>query len=268
MPVYCNNCGRIGHVYNKCKIPIASHGIIALQKRPGDGEWTCLMVRRKNSLGFMDFMSGTYPLHDTQYVRNMVFQFTSNEQALLLQGDIDALRSRMWRPLDVVETVKDVEVREKYLALWSSGELAKIVTDCAQEHQWHEPEWGFPKGRRNVREKDLDCAWREFEEESGWSRDAFEWVKNVVPFEEVFIGSNVKSYKHKYYLALLKQDYIQESRTTPIHNHEISEVQWFTLRECAEKIRYYNTSKKMIIQRLESLLNSTFIFRSSSPVSA
>ena len=32
---------------------------------------------------------------------------------------------------------------------------------------YESPEWGFPKGRRNMHESDLDCAKREFEEETG-----------------------------------------------------------------------------------------------------
>ena len=31
---------------------------------------------------------------------------------------------------------------------------------------WEETEWEFPKGRRDFEEKDLDCALREFEEET------------------------------------------------------------------------------------------------------
>ena len=37
--------------------------------------------------------------------------------------------------------------------------------------RWSETEWGFPKGRRNFQEKDLDCALREFEEETGMNKD-------------------------------------------------------------------------------------------------
>jgi hypothetical protein len=33
---------------------------------------------------------------------------------------------------------------------------------------WNEPEWGFPKGRRNYQERDYDCAVREFCEETGY----------------------------------------------------------------------------------------------------
>ena len=44
---------------------------------------------------------------------------------------------------------------------------------------WLETEWEFPKGRRNFQEKDLDCALREFEEETGYSRDQIKVVENL-----------------------------------------------------------------------------------------
>ena len=68
---------------------------------------------------------------------------------------------------------------------------------------WIETEWEFPKGRRNYKEKDLDCALREFEEETGISASKLNIIENVLPFEETFIGTNHKSYKHKYFLAYL-----------------------------------------------------------------
>ena len=39
------------------------------------------------------------------------------------------------------------------------------------------PEWGFPKGRRNYQENDIDCATREWEEETGYSRNQIKMVK-------------------------------------------------------------------------------------------
>ena len=63
-----------------------------------------------------------------------------------------------------------------------------------------------PKGRRNYKEKDLECALREFEEETGISSLRLNVVENVLPFEETFIGTNHKSYKHKYFLAYLNDN--------------------------------------------------------------
>ena len=29
--VFCNNCGKLGHLFHQCKVPITSIGIIALR---------------------------------------------------------------------------------------------------------------------------------------------------------------------------------------------------------------------------------------------
>jgi 8-oxo-dGTP pyrophosphatase MutT (NUDIX family) len=44
-----------------------------------------------------------------------------------------------------------------------------LVEECDQypEWSWEEPEWGFPKGRRDTQESDWVCALREFKEETG-----------------------------------------------------------------------------------------------------
>ena len=45
----------------------------------------------------------------------------------------------------------------------------------------------------------LENMWKKLDIES-----SFEIIQNILPFEEYFTGSNLKSYKHKYYLAYIK----------------------------------------------------------------
>ena len=54
----CNNCGKPGHMFHQCKLPITSYGIIAF--RPSDVGLQFLMIRRKDSFGYIDFMRGKY----------------------------------------------------------------------------------------------------------------------------------------------------------------------------------------------------------------
>ena len=46
--------------------------------------------------------------------------------------------------------------------------LEKLIQQSTTN--WTEPEWGFPKGRRNYQESDLHCALREFSEETGFPK--------------------------------------------------------------------------------------------------
>jgi MoaA/NifB/PqqE/SkfB family radical SAM enzyme len=116
---------------------------------------------------------------------------------------------------------------------------------------WSEPEWGFPKGRRNYQEKDIDCGIREFLEETGYGINDFKLIENIIPYEEIFIGSNIKSYKHKYYLACMTNN------TLDIQDYQKSEVKnikWMSFDECLNYIRPYNLEKINIIEKINKVL--------------
>jgi 8-oxo-dGTP pyrophosphatase MutT (NUDIX family) len=116
---------------------------------------------------------------------------------------------------------------------------------------WNETEWGFPKGRRNFQEKDLVCALREFEEETGYLRSNVTLLQNIIPYEEIFTGSNMKSYKHKYFVGKI------DVNTIPINQFqqsEVSEMKWMSYEECMEKIRPYNLEKKNLLSKINTII--------------
>jgi 8-oxo-dGTP pyrophosphatase MutT (NUDIX family) len=123
--------------------------------------------------------------------------------------------------------------------------------------KWKEPEWGFPKGRRNYKEKDLECALREFEEETGYSKKTLSLIKNLNPYEELFTGSNLKSYKHKYFIAMMKYE---DSHSLNYQRSEIGDMKWFTLDEALGRIRDYNIEKKELLLSLDDLLKNNIIY--------
>ena len=114
---------------------------------------------------------------------------------------------------------------------------------------WEYPEWGFPKGRKNAYESDIQCALREYEEETGYSRNDLNLIKNILPYEEIFTGSNYKSYKHKYFIAKSHES----TPSKPFQKSEVSDLQWFTLEEALAKIRPYNIEKKRILELVDSI---------------
>ena len=67
--IYCNNCGKNGHVYHQCKLPITSIGIVAFRIKDKIPEY--LMIRRKDTLGYVDFMRGKYSLSNKEYLLNL-----------------------------------------------------------------------------------------------------------------------------------------------------------------------------------------------------
>jgi 8-oxo-dGTP pyrophosphatase MutT (NUDIX family) len=117
--------------------------------------------------------------------------------------------------------------------------------------KWEETEWEFPKGRRNFKEKDLDCALREFEEETGLPKKNIKMIENLIPFEEMFLGSNHKSYKHKYFVGYIENT---EDNLNNYQPSEVSKIEWKTLDECLKSIRPYNLEKKQLIININKVL--------------
>ena len=92
--LYCNNCGKKGHLYNQCKLPITSLGIIAFRFNQEKLEF--LMIRRRDTLGFIDFMRGKYSLQNKDYIKNMIYQMTDEERIMLKNHSFQELLSKLW----------------------------------------------------------------------------------------------------------------------------------------------------------------------------
>ena len=68
MENYCNNCGKLGHLFSNCKLPIISIGIICFRYNNNKIEY--LMIRRKETLGFIEFMRGKYAINNKEYFKS------------------------------------------------------------------------------------------------------------------------------------------------------------------------------------------------------
>ena len=260
MNVYCNNCGKKGHMFYSCCLPITSNGIIAFRKNPETKIFEYLLIRRKHTLGFIDFIRGKYSVYNRYYISNMIFQMTNDEKEMLKTMSFDDIWFNIWEKPANFSHYKNEETvsKEKFNQLKHgiNGEytLTDLVNTCLSV--WTEPEWGFPKGRRNYNETDLDCAIREFNEESGFQLSKMNVVNNILPFEENFCGSNYKMYKHKYYLTYM--DYESSNKIASLSN-EISDIKWKPYTECYTSIRPYNLEKKRMLSNIDILLKKTTV---------
>ena len=339
------------------------------------------MIRRKDTLGLMDFIRGKYSVNNKYYIMNMISQMTVQERTMLLEHTFDEIWEKIWdkpiappglsvnkspsyeygesrykteemvsrekfnqlkngvylNPLRRYERINDSNVADAQVSanplrryerildsksvpadlqsswsmtdkdmnpapvqnvnglhLWTcktttspvreiepSGKevafsqrdsngvspnmfvqtspptftLATMINECPTK--WDEPEWGFPKGKRNYNESDIDCALREFYEETGIkSRNMTFVINNLAPHEEIFMGSNYKSYKHRYFLMYVDYNTSVAEKMTDMDKFEISKVEWKSFNECLGAIRPYNLEKKRILSNINIVLTS------------
>ena len=251
----CNNCGKPGHAFHQCKLPITSYGTIVFRSHAKGTQF--LMLRRKDSFGYIDFIRGKYSPFNIFQIQSIVDEMSLDEKQNILTKPFDELWKTMWGELHIgnykseeYASIRKLEtIREGVIVNDERITLRDIVD--RSETKWNETEWEFPKGRRNYKERDLDCSLREFEEETGIPSSQLTIVENVLPFEEIYIGTNHKSYKHKYFLAFMN---LIDNPLENFQKTEVSKLEWKTIDECLEAIRPYNLEKKLLITNINKVL--------------
>ena len=262
--IYCNNCGKCGHLYHHCKLPITSIGIVVFRVNNKIPEF--LMIRRKDSLGHIDFMRGKYSLNNKEYIINMLNQMTIAEKETLRTKTFDELWESIWGGSTILSQYKNEEItsKEKFNNLKAGVNynnklftLNDLINESNQQFLWEETEWGFPKGRRNHKESDYDCALREFQEETGYNVKHLFNLQNVIPYEEIFTGSNYKSYKHKYFVMYMSHE--NSLLENEFEKTEVSKMEWKSFEDCLLTIRSYNVEKKRILAKINQCITENMI---------
>jgi 8-oxo-dGTP pyrophosphatase MutT (NUDIX family) len=273
---HCTNCGLSGHVFRNCLSPVTSYGIIAVRYMNdnassslfsknttlsnGSDSIQFLLIQRKDSLSFVEFIRGKYNPYEDDYLGRLLRGMTEKEQASILAKSFEELWNSVWGESSSVKSHKnDYDTSEKKFSIIKE-KLPELINN--NPTKWSEPEWGFPKGRRNPHETDLNCAIREFQEETGLKRQDFTVIQNTLPISETFFGSNQVHYCHKYYIAICNKSIeVEMNMSNPHMAREIGDIQWCYLDEAISKIRPDNVEKR------EILLKAGKIMRNFHPVS-
>lgn len=247
--MYCNNCGEKGHVFKGCKDPIISCGLILLRGiyEPlvfpvSPKNVSALMVRRKDSMCYTEFLRGKYTLTDVDYMKKLISNMTISEQKRIAEEEFDTLWTSLWGPGKDVHSMEYEISKEKYNTL----NRPELIKSCPSVYT--EPEWGFPKGRRARGESDLDCAIREFNEETNIPASAYSICKDL-RFTEVFAGTNNVKYMHIYFIGKLvaSSDINLTQGFTSMQQKEISAIAWKTLTESNAITRAHYVERKNLI---------------------
>ncbi|NBU33982.1 NUDIX domain-containing protein [bacterium] len=281
--VYCVNCGEKGHIIRDCNGPITSFGIIAFKvvNCPEDEEYDknaalddiivqqsgsekyyfpkynneypkikFLMIQRKDTMGYTDFVRGKYTNSETlgeEIIKVCLNEMTRQEKKNLLTKTFDQIWSELWINHDSKCFKNEYEhAKKKYLQL----DIQKLVKSSHSSFDFQE--FGFPKGRRNMKETNISCAEREFYEETGYDNTSYDFIKNYPTIQEEFVGTNGVHYRHIYYLVKMKQNVSPPKidTTNKIQTGEVQNIGWLTLDECMLLIRPYDTAKKSVIRNV------------------
>lgn len=238
---------------------------------------TFLMISRKHSLGYVEFIRGRYRVEKPMQIAYLFKLMTSTEiqkikNSIQMEDGFDYLWMDLWgsMPRDKIDKLENnrKDAKSKYTMLKYIGvdgpEIGIEFMVNNIKAQFDINEWGFPKGRRHRNESDIDCAVREFMEETGYTKDDFKIVEQINPIVEEFLGTNGIKYRHIYYVAELVNKVCPKTN----HSDEVGDITFMNHNTAISTIRPYHEEKKNIIAALtmyyfDVLYESMFIEKNS-----
>ena len=183
--IYCVNCGEKGHVVKDCHGPITSFGIIAFKivenendelfdknlelkdilsysKSNSDNQSypkiKFLMIQRKDTMGFTDFVRGKYPEDANEYNKVLpIFlnEMTEKEKQSLLTKSFDDIWKELWVNHDSKCFRNEYDFAYKKFSKLDIPNLINQSKTCFKY-----TEFGFPKGKKYEGNKYCLCRKR------------------------------------------------------------------------------------------------------------
>jgi 8-oxo-dGTP pyrophosphatase MutT (NUDIX family) len=215
---------------SQCQAPIISYGIIGYIR--SDQLIRYLMVQKKDTIAFIEFIRGKYSHNNIDYIIKLLNNMTVGERHFISAGNFDALWSYLWKHysngahLQYYNSAKS-KMNKLLDGIDNNGNKITLLNLLANITGNSEEPWEFPKGRTELDESPLDCAIREFTEETGFNINC-NIIDTSTEYIETYIGMNNTVYKTVYYIADLSgiipydYDYIVDEFTGT--KHQLREI--------------------------------------------
>ena len=234
-------------------IPITSYGIV-LYTYENNKYLKYLVCQRRDSISYIQYLQD---LIDETNIVKYINLMSREEKDRCLEYYYKKDPHSIWKDLWINHNSKiykqdykrctDIFLKnmEKYIEYFKDDKLGQ-----------NENSWCFPKGRLHTNENQIECALREFEEETCIPSKCINVNKNI-SFEEVYIGSNNLLYKTVYYIAYIP--YIPKKIYKHYPNNirkkfvssEFYEIEWMEYQNATEKL---NESKKQILEKINNYI--------------
>lgn len=284
--LFCFNCNKFGHTTKECTFPVVSIGMILIcvdniikdrifnnikninfindinefnYKRINNikkfnfykDKIKFLIIEKKHSLNYIEFIRGKYEKNDTQKLIKMFKLMSNSEIEILKIKNFPELWNNLWRKTAKKKIYQKEfnDSKDKFEYLIKNNILDELLTI---KSQYNTPEWELPKGRKNLNEKNIECAIREIKEETNIDNSLYNILNITDSFQNIFFGTNNILYKHIYYLSIFNNDInliLKDFKS----NKEVNSIKLVTVDKLKKYIRGYNTSKI-------ELLNNIFLF--------
>lgn len=229
---------------------------IALCKRGHDGIVRLLMINRRYTYAFYAFVCGRYNEHNDNEIIALLDRMTIDEKVDILSLNFQQLWYRIW--LGNSQTNMFLTARNIFNERLVGDGGARIRSLVRRSHAYAPRIWEIPKGRKKYAgECEMDCAIREFYEETGIPRSAYHITSGT--FRLVFAEDGVR-YDITYFIAVTARDVIQRINSSSLEQvSEICDMRWVAASEMNVFASRDVAGHRRIIHYAKQILRNPFV---------
>lgn len=241
-------------MYSKKKDLIKSYGIILFKLVDGKPQY--LMVCRKSTYYFVDYILGKYNEKNREYLKFMIQNMTVSERQSILLNSYEQL----WNDLYYDERLPNGNFFDYVKNKFENNKDTFVILNSSINRSFRFPEWGFPKGRREYEEDVFDTACRELCEETSICGQSYDILTNVLPFEETYVGTNGIRYQNIFFIAYAKPNCFPFlDRNNKAQCREIGYIKFLNFEVAIKKFRKHEYSKKCLLEKVHERLKSNIL---------
>jgi 8-oxo-dGTP pyrophosphatase MutT (NUDIX family) len=249
-----------------------------------------LLIKKRYTYYYCNFILGHYKKYNNKQLQFLFGNMTFAEKLDILSMNFNNMWYRLWlfdpeKNYEINTAVKHTDYagndtsrnlkcyfrkKNKFENIFvrDGGRRLKKLIDGSTNSV---APWEIPKGGKNLDETDLDCAKREFEEETGIYSDKYLILWDIKPVI-VSHKDGDTIYKSVYFLATFNPNSTWQPKVrfdTSKQLTELEQVQWISLNEInflnlneKSKIRILTTFKK-IIYKFKKCVSNTSVYNKS-----
>lgn len=197
-----------------------------------DGD-SVLLCKRRDTYEYQIIVYGRYQQHN---LPTLVSYLSKSEQKRLVSYSFEDIWDDIWVNKTHDNYVKDFNYAKSRFE--ANFELLKSLLASIPSRYHKKYKWSFPKGKPNDKEKFINCALREFQEETRIGRRHIHSVMEN-PLDIIYKGTDDKWYRSIFWIYHLSHKLgrgvyplrINSKIRPQTHSEEIQKLKWVKISE-------------------------------------
>lgn len=221
-------------------INMTSHGLMIFSINE-DRRISVLLIKKRTTYAYIDFVNARYNKYDDESLCTLLGKMTNEEKLELMSMDFNRIIYKFnflkggYKEADAVLSSRYERLKEAFDRNFGNDAGRAKLKMLASRVGSTDLLWEFPRGRAYRGELSMNCAMREFYEETGISSDEY----FMLPGETFRLvqSDDGRDYTSHYYVGVMYQPRNVYLNLTNYHQvHEVADLRFIPLDE----LRHYN----------------------------